>query len=172
MKRGPRPRPISERFWAKVDRREADECWPWTGATDQGYGVIFIRHELVYGKKKMIRAKAHRIAYELRYGAVDPDSVVMHRCDNRPCCNPGHLRLGTVADNNRDRSYKGRGRENRQWGSENANAKLTEGAVRAIVAALEAGMSQSAVAAQFGIKQPQVSRIARREQWAHLWEEP
>lgn len=32
----------------------------------------------------------------------------MHSCDNIKCLNPEHLSLGTYADNNKDRSNKGR----------------------------------------------------------------
>lgn len=52
--------------------------------------------------------RASRIAWLLTYG--DPGTLcVLHRCDNPPCCNPGHLFLGTVADNNADKKAKGRG---------------------------------------------------------------
>lgn len=34
--------------------------------------------------------------------------VVMHSCDTPACIEPKHLKLGTVADNNRDMAQKGR----------------------------------------------------------------
>lgn len=45
--------------------------------------------------------------------------------------------------------------------------------MRVIIAELQRlpRRSQVSIAEQFGIKQPQVSRIMRRENWAHLWEE-
>lgn len=90
-----------ERFWAKVDKRDDDECWPWTATRDRpnSYGRFQV------GRKNH---RAHRVAYELEHGRVPPGLVVMHRCDNPPCCNPAHLRLGTQAQNHMDSVAKGR----------------------------------------------------------------
>jgi hypothetical protein len=43
-------------------------------------------------------------------GGVDVpnDRVVMHSCDNPPCVNPAHLRVGTQLENMRDAKSKGR----------------------------------------------------------------
>ncbi len=53
---------------------------------------------------------AHRVAYTLAFGPIQPRMVVCHRCDNGLCCNPAHLFLGTAGDNSRDMMAKGRGR--------------------------------------------------------------
>lgn len=52
----------------------------------------------------------HRVMWEHLNGPVPPGLVVMHTCDNRACCNPDHLTLGTQADNVRDMMAKGRSR--------------------------------------------------------------
>lgn len=31
---------FEERFWARVEIREINECWPWRGRTQGGYGKI------------------------------------------------------------------------------------------------------------------------------------
>lgn len=53
----------------------------------------------------------HRIAYIQHHGLSledIKDKVVMHSCDNPPCINPAHLKLGTQADNMSDMTVKGR----------------------------------------------------------------
>lgn len=103
--KGPKPKPLAERFNAFVDRSDADGCWIWTGSTaSTGYGQIYDRR---VGKPQ----RTHRIAWELHYGMVPPPHLcVMHMCDVRACVNPDHLMVGTIADNNLDMIRKGR-----QW---------------------------------------------------------
>lgn len=93
--------PLKDRFWLKVDRRGPDECWRWLAAKDpRGYGRV--------GTDPGAIALSHRVAYALTHGELPNDKFVCHRCDNPPCCNPGHLFLGTCLDNNRDMYAKGR----------------------------------------------------------------
>jgi hypothetical protein len=104
---------LSASFWSFVDAKGQDECWEWRGArTRQRYGIF-----------RMFRCGAHRLAYELHHGillptvpVVTPESpVILHKCDNPPCCNPFHLWLGTTGDNARDRNKKGRQRDGFAW---------------------------------------------------------
>ena len=92
------------RYWEKVDRREPDECWPWTGeVNNQGYGRFNLWHD---GRRT--RLLAHRLAVVLA-GTLLPERMkVLHRCDNPPCVNPAHLQIGTQGDNMRDALSKGR----------------------------------------------------------------
>lgn len=161
-RKGPKPVDTAARFWPKVDTKGGDieQCWLFTGGLwPTGYGRFFMPNN------NSVRAYAHRIAYMLHYGQIPDGLVVMHTCDNPPCCNPHHLRLGTLADNNRDRSAKGRGRENRQWGAANPRAKLTAELVLRIRTLYSGGVSQDKIAAMFDVKQPQVSRLVRGVSW-------
>ena len=88
---------------------------------------------------------------------------MLHTCDNPPCINPAHLWVGTDADNHRDRMLKGRNREQR--GERNSNVKLTAEQVAEIRERYAAGERQTVLAREFGVKQPQVSRIVRGVAW-------
>ena len=72
---------LRSRFWRKVERGE--HCWSWSGAHKQG-GVPVIN---VGGRVR----PAHRIAWELAYGAPDEARPVFHRCANKACVRPDHL---------------------------------------------------------------------------------
>ncbi len=82
------------------------ECWPWTGCLNsKGYGVIGYR--CADGVDR--RFLAHRIAWMISTGqTLLPEVQIMHRCDNRPCCNPRDLFPGTQSDNMQDALRKGR----------------------------------------------------------------
>lgn len=143
-------------FWEKVDQRGPDECWPWTGAIyAHHYGAIYWGRRMTY---------AHRVAYHLATGQDPAGKVVRHRCDNPPCCNPAHLEIGTHADNSRDRVERGR----QSRGTRRPDAKLTEEDVLEIRRRVAAGASQAAVARDYGVGQPTVSKIIRRTRWKHV----
>lgn len=95
---------LIERFWSKVDRAGADECWEWRGEKHtHGYGIYSEWED----NRRSVKTYAHRLS--LRIAGVDPGSrVVRHDCDNPPCVNPSHLRTGTQAENIQDAVERGR----------------------------------------------------------------
>ena len=95
-------------FWSKVSRGTSDECWPWKGgAYKNGYG------QLQFDGQKL---KAHRYAAFLSGLVTDPvaprflrgSGFVLHTCDNKLCCNPAHLEVGTFQKNTADAVARGR----------------------------------------------------------------
>jgi hypothetical protein len=82
-------------FWSQVE--VTDDCWYWTGAIAHGYGAFMLRRRRYF---------AHRLAYELAYGAIPDGLVIRHRCDHPPCVRPDHLEPGTIAQNNADKATR------------------------------------------------------------------
>lgn len=76
-------------FWTRVNKTET--CWYWTGGTVRGgYG-----HAGYQGKTQV----AHRVAYQMLVGPIEPGMVLDHTCHNRLCVNPDHLRQVTHKQN-------------------------------------------------------------------------
>lgn len=153
---GKKTKTLEERFWAKVDKRGPDECWPWTGARGpKGYGAFSINN----------RARlATRTSMALHLGSSDPlvGLFVCHRCDNPPCVNPAHLFLGTLQDNNRDMAAKGRGKNPVMYGEAHPQAKLSQADVDDIRSSAE---SRAVVAARLGVSASAVKKIRSGKTW-------
>jgi len=161
----------TERLWSKIDKRGPDECWPWTGkAKVQGYGLAYL------GPNER-NVRAHRAAWEMTNGPIPPSdayhgTVVMHICDNRICCNPNHLRLGTHDDNMADMAAKGRGVIPRKFGKgvEHilASPKLNDAAIREIRAAKKGRKEIVALACKYDLEIANVYNIRSRRTWKHV----
>lgn len=98
------------------------------------------------------QGKAHRKAYERFVGPIPDGMVVMHLCDNRACINTEHLRLGTQADNMRDRDAKGRQR---------CGERLSAETLRRVISAIIAGERTVDIAAKEGVSVGYVSALRR-----------
>lgn len=163
--------PVDQRFWAKVDRRGPDECWPWTATINRyGYGRIW---------DGSIMAQAHRVSYKLAHGPIADELVVCHRCDNRRCVNPAHLFAGTQADNMHDAQSKGRLSQGESHsavlrqviprGEGHWRRKLTEADVREIRRLRsEEGLIAREIAERFPTSKWNVFLILRGEAWRHV----
>jgi len=154
-----------------------DGCWEWQGpVNNQGYGVLFLNQNRENGRR-MVKP-AHRYSYEKYVGDIPEGMCLMHSCDNRSCVNPKHLSVGTWADNNRDRSIKGRSgkkhysEEDKQHYSEvfrgegNPCAKLTEEGARHIKYFRD--MPVKELMAKYGISKTTVGHIRSGRAWKHI----
>jgi hypothetical protein len=147
---------LLDTFW--LHTRKSGECLLWTrGKNTAGYGVVWNRRRAIL---------AHRHAYELTAGPVPPGMYVLHSCDNPACVRPEHLRIGTSADNARDRSARKRYRDDR--GSRHPSAKLNEAQVLRIRQRLTDGVHEQALASEFNVTRQMIRRIGRRIAWTHV----
>lgn len=172
---GPRTSFI-KRLWSKIDVRGSDECWPWIGKSRHsfGYGTIGLP-----GSSRPITS--HHAIWETLYGPIPRGLMVRHKvCDNPPCCNPQHLRLGTHDDNMADAAESGRMRaasqkrartrpETYARGEQHPNARLTADDVRAIRHRYaNEPMSMARLAVQYGVSTGHIQRIIDRHVWTHV----
>jgi hypothetical protein len=75
-------------------------CWEWQGTRlETGYGLA--RYQ---GKYQSV----HRVVFRLMKGKIKSGNVILHSCDNPPCCNPDHLSQGSHQENMDDMVSKGR----------------------------------------------------------------
>lgn len=83
---------VKERITPHIKKRGPRKCWPWTaGRFRCGYGRIVINQK---------DYSAHRLAYLVAHGTIDPKLNVNHKCiGHRECCNPAHLYQGTQRQN-------------------------------------------------------------------------
>jgi hypothetical protein len=154
-------RQTAESFWGRVKKSKG--CWEWQGACNStGYGNV-AWHGAVY--------TAHRVSAWLS-GLVDTPSApsssrekthVLHKCDNRKCCNPNHFFLGNYEDNQKDAYSKNR--KVQPKGVQHTNAKLTTPQVKAIRRAYVGGNTQMQLAKEYGVSQRTISLIVRQESY-------
>lgn len=159
---------IADRFWRKVEVAGYNDCWIWHGATNsKGYGRFCL-----HGR----RIQAHRVAWSLYHDEDPGELLVCHNCDNPPCCNPGHLFIGTAHDNTQNMMDKGRGvgprrpprRRGPHRGETHYKANLSEAQVLDIRRLRSSGMRTKDIARIFDITVSHVSSITRRYIWRHL----
>ena len=78
--------PLETRFWGYV--KKTPGCWIWQGYIGlHGYGVIGS------GSKKGPLLLAHRVSLQLAGVELPPKMRVDHKCMNRSCVKPKHLRV-------------------------------------------------------------------------------
>lgn len=145
-------RPLAERLWEKVQKGDQGECWIFHGSKNEhGYGQIWD------GENKRL-IKAHKAAYEVTYGRTNAYAF-LHMCDNPSCCNPSHIRPGTLKQNSQDMVNKGRHKTPFGYGvrgERHPSSKLTNAQRAAIRNDLR---SHRKIAAAYSISKTQVTRI-------------
>lgn len=141
-------------FWKNVEVSNSGTCWIWSGPKNpKGYGLSRLGSRRDY---------AHRIAYRIATATEVPAGMfVCHVCDNASCCNPDHLFLGTVDDNNKDMVSKQR----HAFGERNGCSKLINGQVAAIRTDTR---PMSVIAQNYGVSRSLIGQVKSRKIWRHL----
>ncbi len=147
-----------ERVLTKIAVGEEGQCWPWVGAyKSYGYGYLRIG-DSKGGKKEGVwkDIPAHRAAYMVFHGDIPADMFVLHSCDNRGCCNPAHLRLGTLQENSRDMVFRRRG---------NMIPKLNEDQIREIRKKRSEGKEVHELAEEYGVAKSTIYGVVACYRW-------
>lgn len=143
-------------FWAHVDD-DTNECivWPFN-KVGAGYGQITID-----GHKRDV----HVLACERHHGPRPPGMLAIHTpvvCHNRACFNWRHLSWGTLQQNRADMGPDG----TLLFGEHHPQARLTREQIDEIRTRYTAGgVTQYALAEEYGVWQSAISRIVNQRRW-------
>lgn len=151
-------RNVTERFWEKVEIKEANECWEWKAGLRQGFG---------YGQFSFngYPEFSHRVAWQLTNGDIPAGKLICHKCDNPLCVNPSHLFCGDQAMNIKDMASKSR---DAFTGERNHSAKLNEENVRITRELYKNGSKISDIGNLFGVAGRTIADAVEHKTWKHI----
>jgi hypothetical protein len=134
-----------------------DKCWEWPyGKASTGYGHVN------YNGKNM---GAHRVVCILASGESGDQLHAAHKCGNRGCINPHHLRFATATENQSDCVAHG----TRQRGQQIWSAKLTPEDVHCIRKIWgERGLTMHEIGSRFNVSHSTISEILSGKRWEWL----
>lgn len=162
------------RFFSKVNKDSPNGCWIWTGSKDtSGYGSFYFNK----GPRS-----THRLSFQMHFRLLLPGECVLHRCDTPACVNPEHFWIGSVLENNQDRSKKGRSarllgdahplRKNptrAARGEKCGGSKLTDQIVTEIKRLTAEGkMKQKEIARLFSVSRGTILNVTKGNYWKHV----
>lgn len=162
---------------------EPDECWKWSKSHyGSGYGQVALpvaefkpvasyhldpTNKKTYNPKKKVgnprTLPVSRALMMLRAGRELDTKMehACHTCNNKWCCNPAHIYIGTHIQNVADKVAR-----NPQSGARNSGSKLTQEGVDGIRRDYAAGgVTQKQLADRNGVTQQSIGRIIRNERW-------
>lgn len=135
-------------------------CWNWAmGRDTAGYG-----HFSWKGRFQ----RSSRFAWEAFIGPIPDGQWVLHKCDNRACCNPKHLFLGDAVDNMVDMTRKMRRRGGVSVKKNgDCSARLNEARVLEI-RQLSREKTVAEIARIFGLRYGHCWAVIARKTWKHI----
>lgn len=145
----------------KNENGSVSKCWEWQGACFQnGYGRLGTPVET---KGESIH-RTHRYAFYLANGKIKKSLSILHKCDNRICCNPKHLYQGDHRQNMRDMTARGK----QALGSKSGKSVFIEDDITFIRAFYKAGFTYSALAEMYVSAKSTISNIVTYQVWNHV----
>ena len=152
MIQGPMRKSPVERFFDYTFPEPNSGCWIWVGGiSSRGYGGFWLNPKTV---------RSHRFAYEAFVEEIPKDKIILHKCDNKLCCNPDHLKIGTHDDNMLDMVHK-----NRQATWKKKALKLTPQDVKFI---RNDPRSANRLSKILGVNRRTVDRVRNGQFWASI----
>lgn len=136
-------------------------CWEFTGGKfANGYGRVYAN--------PTGEIKAHRYSYVLTKGDIGRKNnkklMVLHKCDNRSCCNPNHLYVGDHRKNMKDMTDRSR----QARGETSGRSLHKEKEVAFAKLLLSVDFSYTDVQDMMLLSRTTVSRFAKGNSWAHV----
>jgi hypothetical protein len=129
-------------------------CVEWIGPRSWlNYGV--------FDSRIMGRMGAHRAAWILNYGDIPKGMSVLHSCNNPPCVNPKHLKLGDHLANMQDRKLCG----NYPKGENHFAAKVTD---KIAVEIFNDPRTCRIIAENYGVNRYLVQSIRTGQTYSHV----
>ena len=152
----------ADELYEMLENHSGDDCLLWPhGLNSKGYGQVRLD-----GKRHLV----HRLACEWAHGpAPEGKPHALHAahevCGNRNCIARAHVRWGSREENMADRVADGTSSK----GEGNGRAKLTDAQVVEIRERYAAGgISQKALADEYGVTFSLISLIVLGKTWPHV----
>lgn len=156
-------------LWERMLRKRridtASGCWMWCGSKSSNagrpkakqYGEVWVHHKLM---------RVHRVTAALQLSFdLDPNKCVCHTCDVPLCFNPAHLFIGTRAENNKDKSRKGRS----SYGAKSNKTELSEEKLVAIFIERHInGKGVREIGRLFKMPHTTISNLLLGKRWPHI----
>jgi hypothetical protein len=143
--------------WVPIPARRAES------PTSAGYLQVSL---MVDGKD--LAALAHRLVWVHRNGPIPPGLTINHKNGKKTDNRPANLELATYSEQVRHALRVLKVGRIDQNGEKNAMAKLTAAAAREIRRRRASGEALKSIAADFGVTDRAVSKIARGQRWKIL----
>lgn len=145
------------------EKGKSSSCWEYTGTLfSNGYGRLY---KPTYAPEEN---RAHRYAFILSNGKIPKRAgkqlLVLHKCDNRKCCNPSHIYADDHRKNMKDMTLRGRQARGETSGVSTHRAEE----VAFVKLLLEVGFSYTDVQDMMLLARSTVGRFALDVSWKHV----